>query len=318
MQRQPKRTSRPHGAQHHQSANLHLKAAIATPKPRLAMPHFVSLFFARAMTPRRQILIAFLAALPALFSACDKAAPPSAATAHTPASVPAKVYVVATDAVYAPFESLNERGEIVGYDIDVVRAVAERAGLQVKFVNTPWEGMFNTVAQGDTDILVSAITITDERRQSMDFSEPYFDARQLIAVRADSPVTRFSDLKTLRVAVQTGTTGDDAVTKLLGKTSDKLRRFESTPLALAELKSGGVDAVVADNGVVAHHLAQNPESRFKAVDDPTFVAERYGLVVKKGRADLLAQLNQGLASIRADGTLARIQGHYFGSTEAKP
>ncbi|HET7868632.1 MAG TPA: basic amino acid ABC transporter substrate-binding protein [Burkholderiaceae bacterium] len=274
------------------------------------------------MTQRRLLLTATLASLAALFTACGKSAaptPPAAATA-TAASSPAtaQVYKVATDAVYAPFESLNERGEIVGFDIDVARAVAERAGLQVRFVNTPWEGMFNTVAQGDSDILVSAITITDERRQTVDFTAPYFDARQLIAVRGDSTVTRFTDLKALRVAVQTGTTGDEAVTKLLGKTNDKLRRFESTPLALAELESGGVDAVVADNGVVTHYLAQHPGSRFKAVEDPSFVAEQYGLVVKKGRADLLAQLNQGLAAIRADGTLARIQARYFGPADAKP
>jgi polar amino acid transport system substrate-binding protein len=263
------------------------------------------------LSPRRWLLNAGLAGLTGLLLACGKAPAPSDA-AHTPAA-PARVYTVATDAVYAPFESLNERSEIVGFDIDVMRAVAERAGLQVKFVNTPWEGMFNTLAQGDSDILVSAITITDERRQSMDFSDPYFDARQLIAVRSDSPVTRFADLKALRVAVQTGTTGDEAATKLLGKTNSKLRRFESTPLALAELQSGGVDAVVADNGVIAHHLAQHPGAGFKAVEDAEFVPEHYGLVVKKGRAELLAQLNRGLAAIRADGTLAQIQARYFGT-----
>lgn len=196
------------------------------------------------MTHRRLLLLtATLASLTALLTACGKSAAPSAPpTATTPPAAATQVYAVATDAVYAPFESLNERGEIVGFDIDVVRAVAERAG----------------------------------------------------------------------------TTGDEAVTRLLVKTSEKLRRFESTPLALAELESGGVDAVVADNGVVAHHLTQHPGSRFKAVDDPTFVAEQYGLVVKKGRADLLAQLNRGLAAIRADGTLARIQARYFGPADAKP
>ena len=85
--------------------------------------------------------------------------------------------VVGTDAAYAPFESQNEKGEIVGFDIDVVKAVAQKAGLEVKFVNTPWEGIFNALQQGDRDLLVSAVTITDERKQTMDFSAPYFDAR---------------------------------------------------------------------------------------------------------------------------------------------
>ncbi|MDZ7651984.1 MAG: transporter substrate-binding domain-containing protein [Burkholderiaceae bacterium] len=73
--------------------------------------------------------------------------------------------MVGTDAAYAPFESQNEKGEIVGFDIDLIKAVAAKAGLEIKIVNTPWEGIFNTLAQGDRDMLVSAITITDERRR---------------------------------------------------------------------------------------------------------------------------------------------------------
>ncbi len=267
--------------------------------------------------PHRRLLLAALAGQAVLLLACGKAAAP----AHPPAAAtPAPttpVYTVATDAVYVPFESLNEQGEIVGFDIDVAQAVAERAGIRMKFVNTPWEGMFNTLDQGDSDILISSITITEERRQLMDFSDPYFDSRQLIAVRSDLPVTRFADLQTLRVAVQAGTTGDDAAASLLGTENRKLQRFETVALALAALESGGVDAVVADNGVLAHYVAQYAGTRFKAVDDPDFAVERYGMAVKKGRADLLAQLNQGLASIRADGTLARIQNRYFGPMGTK-
>lgn len=270
-----------------------------------------------ATLSRRLLLSTSALGLCTLLLACGKPEAPAAtatATAAPAASAPApaKVYQVGTDAVYAPFESQNEKGEIVGFDIDIMKAVAEKAGLQVRFVNTPWEGMFNTLAQGDRDILVSAITITAERQQTMDFSQPYFDARQLIAVPANSKVTRFDDLKTLRVAVQTGTTGDEVVSKLLGKTNPKLKRFESTPLALKELESGGVDAVVADNGVIDHYVANNKGSRFKQVSDPTFVPEQYGLVVKKGQADLLAKLNQGLAAVRADGTYARIHAKHFG------
>ena len=141
---------------------------------------------------------------------------PRPGTAHRPRS-----YVVGTDAAYAPFECQNEKGEIVGFDIDVVKAVAAKAGIEVKFVNTPWEGIFNALGQGDRDMIVSAVTITDERKQTMDFSDPYFDALQLIAVKDNSKVAKFADLKKLKVGVQTGTTGDEAVTKLLGKTSTK-------------------------------------------------------------------------------------------------
>ena len=254
--------------------------------------------------------------------ACNKAdnAPAASApvaTASAASAAPAaRAYVVGTDAAYAPFESQNEKGEIVGFDIDVVNAVAQKAGIEVKFVNTPWEGIFNALAQGDRDALVSSITITDERKQTMDFSDPYFDANQLIAVQADSKVTRFEDLKTLKVGVQTGTTGDEVVAKLQGKSSTNIKRFESTPLALKELEAGGVNAVVADNGVVINYVANNTGTKFKTVSDAAFVPEHYGIAVKKGNADLLAKLNKGLADIKADGSYERIRAKYFGAAAA--
>lgn len=254
-------------------------------------------------------------------AACSKpdsapAAPPVAAASAAPAAPAARVYVVGTDAAYAPFESQNEKGEIVGFDIDVVSAAAQKAGIEVKFVNTPWEGIFNALAQGDRDALVSSITITDERKQTMDFSDPYFDANQLIAVQADSKVTRFEDLKPLKVGVQTGTTGDEVVAKLQGKSSTNIKRFESTPLALKELEAGGVNAVVADNGVVINYVANNAGSKFRTVSDAAFVPEHYGIAVKKGNADLLAKLNKGLAEIKADGSYERIRAKYFGAATA--
>lgn len=267
-----------------------------------------------SLNTRRFLKVAGLLAAGLWLAACGKqesAAPEAAAPA-------AKVYVVGTDAAYAPFESQNERGEIVGFDIEVVSAIAAKAGMEVKFVNTPWEGIFNSLNQGDRDLLVSAITITEERRLSMDFTAPYFDAVQLIAVRRDSPVAKFADLKTLKVGVQTGTTGDEIVTQLLGKDSTNVRRFESTPLALKELESGGVDAVVADNGVVNHYVANNASAAFKTVSDSSFAPEQYGIAVRKGHTELLAKLNEGLAAIRADGSYDRIYAKYFGAPAAAP
>jgi polar amino acid transport system substrate-binding protein len=269
--------------------------------------------------PRRLLLrSAALFAAGLALGACGRKDDRSPADASAgAASAPAvRTVVVGTDAAYAPFESQNEKGEIVGFDIELVRAIAARAGFVVRFVNTPWEGIFNALAQGARDLRVSAITITDERRQTIDFSDPYFDAAQLIVVRDGSPVATFADLKPLTVGVQTGTTGDETVSKLLGKASTKIRRFESTPLALQELDSGGVDAVVADNGVVIHHVANNPGARLRTVSDPTFVPERYGIAVKKGDADLLHQVNDGLQAIRADGTYQMIFAKYFGSPPA--
>jgi polar amino acid transport system substrate-binding protein len=276
-----------------------------------------------ALTTRRFLQTAGLLIAGVVLSACGKKEPPAPAAAPAASAVAsapapaAKVYVVGTDAAYAPFESQNEKAEIVGFDIDVVKAVAQKAGMEVKFVNTPWEGIFNTLQQGDRDFLVSAITITAERKQTMDFTDPYFDAQQLIAVKQNAKVGKFDDLKKLKVGVQTGTTGDEVVTKLQGKNSANIKRFESTPLALKELESGGIDAVVADNGVVINYVANNPGSKFKSIADKAFQPEQYGLAVKKGNTELLGKLNKGLADIKADGTYDKIYTQYFGAPPAK-
>ena len=271
------------------------------------------------MSTRRFLQIVGITAATLLLAACGKkeSPPAPAPVASAAATTPAKVYIVGTDAAYAPFESQNEKGEIVGFDIEVVQAVAKKAGIELKFVNTPWEGIFNALSQGDRDMIVSAVTITAERKGTMDFSDPYFDAQQLIAIKQTSKVTKFADLKKLKVGVQTGTTGDEAVTKLLGKASTAIRRFESTPLALKELEAGGVDAVVADNGVVINYVTNNPGGKFKSISDKDFVPEQYGIALKKGNVDLQAKLNKGLAEIRADGTYNAIFAKYFGALPAK-
>jgi polar amino acid transport system substrate-binding protein len=279
------------------------------------------------ITTRRFLQSAALLFAGVLLAACGKKEPEApAAAASAPAPVAAasaappaaKVYAVGTDAAYAPFESQNEKGEIVGLTVDVVTAIAAKAGIEVKFVNTPWEGIFNSLQQGDRDLLASSITITDERKQTMDFTNPYFDAYQLIAVKATSKVSKFDDLKKLKVGVQTGTTGDEAVTKQQGKNSTNIKRFESTPLALKELEAGGVDAVVADNGVVINYVTNNAGAKFKTVSDKSFAPEQYGFAVKKGNTELLEKLNKGLADIKADGTYDKIYAKYFGAAPAAP
>jgi polar amino acid transport system substrate-binding protein len=269
---------------------------------------------------RRFLLMAGTLLAGAMLAACSPKAPeaPPKAAAPAPAPAPARAYVVGTDAAYAPFESQNEKGEIVGFDIDLIKAVAAKAGIEVKVVNTPWEGIFNTLAQGDRDMLISAITITEERRQTVDFSAPYFDAHQLIVVKEKSKVARFDDLKKLKVGVQTGTTGDEVTSKLLGKTNTNVRRFESTPLALKELEAGGVDAVVADNGVVVNYVTNNQAAKFKMVSDKAFAPEQYGIAVRKGNAELLAKVNKALADLKADGSYDKLYASYFGAQAAAP
>ena len=271
------------------------------------------------ITTRHFLQTAATLAVGLMLAACSKQEPAAPAASAPAAPAPAaKIYVVGTDAAYAPFESQNEKGEIVGFDIEVVQAAAQKAGIEVKFLNTPWEGIFNSLGQGDRDLLVSSITITDERKQTMDFSTPYFDAQQLIAVKKDSKIAKFDDLKNLKVGVQNGTTGDEVITKLQGKDSANVKRFESTPLALKELEGGGVDAVVADNGVVVHYVNNNANAQFKTISDKSFAAEQYGIAVKKGNAELLEKINKGLATIKTDGTYDQIYAKYFGAAAAAP
>lgn len=223
--------------------------------------------------------------------------------------------VVGTDAAYAPFEIENADKNITGFDIEVIQAVANKMNFKIEVINTPWEGLFNQLASGDRDILISAITINDERKKSMDFSDPYFEAVQLIAVPNSSKVTQFQELKKLKVGVQIGTTGDEVASRLLGRSNPNIKRFEGTPLALQELLNGGVDAVVADNGVLNNFFANNHKD-FKVLSDTSFSKEYYGISVKKGNADLLKKINEGLSKIKADGTYDSISKKYFGEKKS--
>jgi len=251
-------------------------------------------------------LCAFSAAL--LLTACGKQEPKATAAAEP------KVYLVGAEATFAPFEYQNEQKEIVGFDVDVMNAIADKGGFKIKFVNTPFEGIFNFLAQGDRDLLASAITITDERKQTVDFSAPYFEANQLIVVPKDSKVTKFADLKNMKVGVQSATTGDEIVQKELGKSNPNIKRLESATLVMKELEGGGVEAVVSDNGVIKNYIKNNPSEGFRFIADPDFPKEYYGIAVKKGNAELLAKVNQGLTAIKADGTYDKIYAKYFADT----
>ncbi len=250
-----------------------------------------------------------------LVFACTKKETPSATSNSNAATASAdKEYQVGIDAAYAPFGWIDSSQKVVGFDADVMAALAKEMNIKFKMVNTPWEGIFTQLNSGDRDILISAITVTEERKQSMDFSDPYFEAKQLIAVPTSSKVNSINDLKKLKVGVQTGTTGNDLTEKALGKDNTNIKRFESTPLALKELENGGVDAVVADNGVVINYVKNNGQ-KFKTVSDDSVQKEFYGIAVKKGNLDLQAKLNSALKAIRQNGTYDQIYENYFGKTQ---
>lgn len=220
-----------------------------------------------------------------------------------------RTYVVGSSATYPPFAYENAQKQIVGFDVDVINAVAQKAGFKVRIVNTPFVGIFASLNNGDIDLVVSGVTINERRKQSYDFSAPYFEARQLIAVPASSTAKKVGDLAGKKVAVVTGSTGDDIASRAFGKTSANIRRFDTTPLIIAELVNGGVDAAIGDNGVIAFRVQEH--KNLKTVDDPSFPKEYFGIVVKQGNKALLDRINAGLAAVKADGSYAQIHRKWF-------
>lgn len=225
-----------------------------------------------------------------------------------------KTYNVGTDASYAPFESVKPDGEIVGFDIDLLNAIAKAEDFKVNFVNTAWSGIFASVKEKN-DMLISAITITPDRAKEMDFSDPYFESTNYIAVPEDSAIKSVDDLKGKKVSVQQGTTGDEALKKFLGKDYAGIKRFPNNPAAFLELRNNKVDAAVADSGVVMIYLKENPEAKLKIIEDAKFDKEYYGIAVRKGNTELLTKLNDGLKKIKASGEYDQIFEKYFGKKQ---
>lgn len=220
-----------------------------------------------------------------------------------------RTLVVGSSATYPPFAYETPAKQIVGFDVDIITAIAQKRGLTVRLVNTPFTGVFASLVNGDIDLIISGVTINDRRKQSYDFTTPYFEARQLMAVPAASTVASLQDLAGKKIAVVTGSTGDDVASRAFGKTSANIRRFDTTPLIIAELVAYGVDAAIGDNGVIAYRVQQ--QKALKTVSDPGFPVEYFGIVVKQGNAALRDTLNAGLAAIIADGTYARIYRTWF-------
>ena len=227
------------------------------------------------------------------------------------AQVAAETYVVGAGGTYRPFEYENSQKQLEGFDIDVIKAIAKAENFDVKLINTPWEGIFATLNSGDRDMIISGITITDKRRQMVDFSAPYFPAEQAIVVPEGSAVNSLEALKSVKVGVVNSSTGDIVVSDVLGKNSTSIKRFDNTPLMLQELFEDGVSAAVGDVGVVKYYIKQHPEKAFRLVPDARFERQYFGIAVAKGNTELLNKINAGLEKIIADGTYASIYQRWF-------
>lgn len=205
---------------------------------------------------------------------------------------------VATDATWPPMEMVDANKQIVGYDIDFLRAVAKEAGIAVEFKNTAWDGIFAGLDSGQYDAIISSVTITEERKAKYDFTDAYTSIGQILVVpKTDKTSKTIADLKGKKVGSQIGTTGAMEVKKVAGVES---KTYDEIGLAFEDMASGRISGVVCDEPVAAHFALQKKEykEKFKIVGKP-FTKEGYGIVVKKGNKEMLALLNKGIKTVKA-------------------
>jgi len=218
--------------------------------------------------------------------------------------------VIATDATWPPMEMVDESKQIVGFDIDLMKEIARAGGFTMEFKNTAWDGIFAGLATGEYNAVMSSVTITDERKQTMDFSLPYINAGQILAVRTETRgVTKLEDLKGKQVGAQIGTTGAFAIEKVKGVV---LKTYDEIGLAFEDLVNKRIDGVVADNPTAAQFALQNPSYKGKLmIVGKPFTEEFYGVAVKKGNTKVLEAINAGLKKVLNTETYKKIEAKWL-------
>jgi polar amino acid transport system substrate-binding protein len=224
------------------------------------------------------------------------------------------VLTVCTHLPYEPFQ-YTEKGQVVGFDVDMMDLLAKELGVEQKIFDTPFEGIQSGQAlnTGKCDIAAAGMTITDERARVIDFSEPYFEATQALLVKKGSGIEDLDDLAGKSLAVQEATTGE-IYAQENAPDDTELRSFEDLALLQTAVKTGQVDAGMNDNGVLFDYVRDNPELEV-ATEFET--GEQYGFAVKKdGNDELLDMVNEVIDQAREDGTYDKIYKKWFGTTPA--
>lgn len=214
-----------------------------------------------------------------------------------------KALRIGSDTAYPPFEFVNESNQIVGFDVDLLNAICEKAGCTATFQTANFDGIFAALAAGEYDAVASAVTITAERAERVDFTRPYLNAGQIVSVRSDSDITGPDSLKGRAVGVQRGTTGDIESSKLTDEAM--IKRYDTIDVAMQALAQGDVDAVVADAPTSGDIIAKQFKDKLKMVGDP-FTTEYYGIAVRKETPEVTAAFNAALDALIKSGELAQI------------
>jgi polar amino acid transport system substrate-binding protein len=213
--------------------------------------------------------------------------------------------LVGTDTPYPPFE-IGQPPNISGYDIEVVNAIAQKLGLDATYQDTSFDTIFRDLSQGKFDMVVAATTITPEREQKVDFSDPYYATDQALVVTPGSDIKTVEDLAGKTVGAQDGTVGEDYGNDETD--ASDVRGFPEGPDAIQALKAGQVDATIIDQPV-----AQDALEKEGGIEIPTLIptGELYGLPTAQDSDALREQINKALQEMKDDGTLTQLYQKYF-------
>lgn len=222
----------------------------------------------------------------------------------------AKVLRVGTEPAFAPFEFPKENSnELTGFDIELVQALGKQAGYKVEISGMGFDALIPALNAGNIDVAIAGMTITDERKKVVTFSDPYYTSGLIIMVKKDNnTVKNIADLKGKRIAAQIGTTGEMKARSVEGAT---VTTFNTQDEAALELKNGGVDAIIGDAPVVEYYLAKGG-NEFAMVVGEKMEAEQYGMAFKKD-SKLAGELNKALDELKKNGEFEKLNAKWFGT-----
>lgn len=229
------------------------------------------------------------------------------ATSMTFAQSGATNIVVGADTTFPPFE-METNGEVTGFDIDMIKAIAKAEDITVSLKTLPFNGIIPSLQAGSIDAAVAGITIKTSRMQNVDFSDAYYKSGLSVLVKKDSKIKDFADLKGHVVATKKATSSVDYLTDH-GFPSDYIKQFQSIDAAYQALVTGGADAVIFDNPVNVTFKAKHDNV---TIVGPLLTGEYYGIAISKKKPELVAKINDGLAKIKKSGEYQKLFVTYFG------
>jgi arginine/ornithine transport system substrate-binding protein len=220
-----------------------------------------------------------------------------------------------TEGAYAPFNATNSKGELIGFDIEIGNALCEAMNAECKWVTSDWDGIIPALIAKKFDAIVASMSITDERKQKIDFTSKYYTSPVSFAAEKKSVIKLFKNgIKGKTVGVQAGTVTENLVSGLFGKTAD-VKAYKTQDEAYLDFISGRVDLVAGDSFIINDFLAtdqgKNATLWGASIDDPKYLGEGIGIGVRKGDSELQKALNDAIATIRKDGTYKKINDKYF-------